>query len=284
MPARPAFLLCMTLAFTMAPTAGAANPTLPRVASFGLCADQMLLMLGDSRQIASVSAQAVGPLSFYARRARAFPANRGAAEEVIASGADILLVSDAVDKRSAHALAQFGVDVVDVPIANNWPEIEAMTRRVALAIGRARQGEAVISDLRARLARVRPQQPRRAWPTAIYYRPDGGGAGTGTFVDAALSAAGFRNLQAEWGPPFWGGVPVERIVLHPPDVFAVSYFDTSSNASSVLRRNPVLWGKARTRPVVNIHGKYWNCGSPLLIEAVEQLAAERERLLARRRN
>ena len=258
-----------------------ATPALPRVASFGLCADQMLLMLGAPSQIASVSAQATGPLSFYARQARAFPANRGSAEEVIASGAKILLISDAVDQRSAQALAQFGVRVVDVPLANDWREIETMTRSVARAIGRAAQGEAAIADMRRRLAKAKPAEPRAAWPTAIYYRPDGGGAGSGSFVDAALTAAGFRNLQAEWGPPLWSGIPVERVVRHPPDVFAVSYFDTNRNGSSVLRRNPVLWGKARTRPVVNIHGKYWNCGSPLMVEAVEQLAAERRRLFGR---
>lgn len=260
---------------------GAARP-LPRVASFGLCADQMLLMLAAPAQIASVSAQATGPLSFYAQRARAFPANRGSAEEVIASHAQVLLVSDAVDQRSAHALAQFGVRIVNVPLANDWTEIEAMTRTVARAIGRDSQGEAAIARMRARLAHVKPAGPRSTWPTAIYYRPDGGGAGTGSFVDTALAAAGFRNLQAEWGPPLWGGVPVEKVVLTPPDLFAVSYFDTSRNGSSVLRRNPVLWGKARNRPVVNIHGKYWNCGSPLLVEAVEQLAAERQRLAGRR--
>lgn len=258
--------------------APAAAAPLPRAASFGLCADQMLLMLGDRSQIASVSSQAAGPLSFYAQRARAYPANRGTAEEIIASRAKILLVSDAMDQRSASALAGFGVTVVQVPLVNEWSEVEQMTRDVARALGRQSRGDAVIADMRARLARVRPPEPRGAWPTVVYYRPDGGGAGAGSFVDASLSAAGFRNLQREWGPPLWGGVPVERVVRTPPDLFAVSYFDTGLQGSAILRRNPVLWGKARTRPVLNVHGKYWNCGSPLLVEAVEQLAAERRRL------
>lgn len=271
----------LALAALLAVPAGAAP--LPRAASFGLCADQMLLMLGDSAQIASVSAQATGPLSFHARRARDFPANRGTAEEIIASGARLLLVSDAMDQRSAEALSRFGVKVIQVPLANEWTEVERMTREIAGALGRPRKGEAVIADMRARLARVRPAEPRSDWPTVIYYRPDGGGAGAGTFVDASLSAAGFRNLQREWGPPLWSGVPVERVVLQPPDMFAVSYFDTGTRASAILRRNPVLWGKARTRPVLNVHGKYWNCGSPLLVDAVEQLAAERRRLLGKDR-
>lgn len=274
------FALGLMVAVAAVPIAAQAAG--PRVASFGLCADQMLMLLGDRTQIASVSDQAAGPLSQYATRARGLPVNRGSAEEILASGATILLTSSTVEKRSADALAKFGITVVELPFANSWDDVEAMTRLTALAIGQRARGETVIADMRRRLARVAPSEPRSAWPTVIYYRPDGGGAGAGTFVDASLVAAGWRNLQVDWGPPLWSGVPAERVVLNPPDAFAVSYFDTSSNASSVLRRNPVLWGRARNRPLLNIPGKYWNCGSPLLIEAVELLAAERAKFVARR--
>ena len=275
--------LASTAPALSAPLSPAQTRPLPRVASFGLCADQMLLMLAARGQIASVSAEASGPLSAYAARARGIPVNRGAAEQIIAARVSVLLVSDAVDQRSAAALARFGVTVVSLPQAGTWPEIEAMTRQIARAIGRPARGDALVAQMRMRLAKVRPNTPRSTWPSVIYYRPDGGGAGKGSFVDLALSAAGFRNLQVEWGPPLWGGVPAERVVRTPPDLFAVSYFDTSRNASSILRRNPVLWGKARTRPVMPIHGKYWNCASPLLVDAVEQLASERRAFIQRTR-
>lgn len=260
-------------------TPALAAPPAPRVASFGLCADQMVLMLARRDQIASVSTEATGPLSALAARARGLPRNRGSAEEVLASGATVFLTSDIVDKRSAAALAKFGVKVVAVPFANSWPEVEQMTRTIADALGNPTAGARLIADMRRRLAAVRPATPRSSWPGVVYYRPDGGGGGAGTFIDASLEAAGFRNLQAERGPPGWAGMPVERVVLHQPDLFAVSYFDTSNNALSVLRRNPVLWGAARRRPVVNIPGKYWNCGSPLLVDAVEALARARAALL-----
>ncbi|MDB5725949.1 MAG: transporter substrate-binding protein [Novosphingobium sp.] len=254
-----------------------------RVASMGLCADQMAIMLADRGQIASVSAEATGPLSQLAAQARGLPINRGSAEELIASRADVLLTSTTVNKQTQDALRKFGVRVFDLPFANSWAEVEAMTRQAAAELGQRVRGEAVIADMRRRLARAAPKEPRSAWPTVVYYRPDMGGAGAGTFVDVSLTAAGWNNLQATWGPPLWSGVPVERVVLTPPDAFAVSYFDTNRNGGSVLRRNPVLWGSARTRPVLNVPGRFWNCGSPLLVEAVELLAAERAKLLARRR-
>lgn len=251
----------------------------PKAASFGLCADQMLMMLADPRQIASLSAQATGPLSAYASKAKAYPANRGSAEEVIASGARLLLQSDAVSQQSAAALRSFGVKVVKLPFANSWAEVEAMVRLIARELGQVARGEAVIRNMHQRLAAVRAPEPPSRWPRIIYYRPDGGGAGRGTFVDISLKAAGFHNVQAELGPPLWSGIPTERVVRQPPDAFAVSYFDTNNNGASVLRRNPVLWGKARSRPVITVAGKYWNCGSPLLVDAVELLAKERQKLM-----
>jgi iron complex transport system substrate-binding protein len=251
----------------------------PKAASFGLCADQMLMMLADPRQIASLSAQATGPLSAYASKAKAYPTNRGSAEEVIASGAKLLLQSDAVSQQSAAALRSFGVKVVQIPLANSWAEVDAVVRDIARELGQVARGEALIANMHQRLAAIRPPEPISHWPRIIYYRPDGGGAGSGTFVDISLNAAGFRNVQAEWGPPLWSGIPAERVVRQPPDAFAVSYFDTSNNGSSVLRRNPVLWGQARSRPVIIVAGKYWNCGSPLLVDAVELLAKERQKLM-----
>ncbi len=263
----------MLAAACLSRAVGAAPPAAPpRVASFGICADQMVLLMARRDRIASVSADAAGPLSVFADRARGLPTNRGGAEDVLASGATVLVTSSPLDRQSAAALAKFGVRVVDVPPADDWPDIETMTRTVAAAIGEPGRGRAVIADMRRRLAILRPRTPRSTWPTVVYYRPDGGGAGRGTFVDASLAAAGLRNLQAEDGPAGWSGMPVERTVMRPPDVFAVSYFDTNRNGLAVLRRNPVLWGAARRRPVIDVPGRYWNCGSPLLVDAVAALA------------
>lgn len=254
----------------------------PRVASSGLCADLMLLLLADDDQIVSLSHQSTGPLSVYAEKAGRFPQSRGSAEEIIAAGTDVLLVDGTVDQRSALALRKFGVKIVDVPDGTTWDDIDKLTRFVAGEIGNPARGEAVLADMHRRLDRVRRDVSHGRRPTILYYRPDMGGAGEGSFVNTAIEAAGFRNLQVDWGPPLWGGVPVERVVYHPPDLFAVSYFDTNTQGLAVLRRNPVLWGAARTRPVLNVHGRYWNCASPALIEATEQLAAERRRLFGGR--
>src|SRR5690606_35208194 len=83
-------LAAVLMTAAVAPATAAA----PRVASYGLCADQMALMLADRAQIAAVSDQATSPLSHYADRAKGLPVTRGSAEEIIASGAQVFLTSD----------------------------------------------------------------------------------------------------------------------------------------------------------------------------------------------
>lgn len=265
-------LAVVVIAAAVAPATAA-----PRVASYGLCADQMALMLADRAQIAAVSDQATSPLSHYAVQAKGLPVTRGSAEEIIASGAQVFLISDRITPYTATALAQTNITVLSLPLANSWAEVEDLTRSVARAVGQPQRGEAILKDMHRRLERLAEERPS-ASPRVVYYRPDGGGAGRGTFVDIALEAAGFTNMQRSMGIEGWRGVPIEKVVLSPPDAFIISYFDTNQRNTSFLRRNPVLWGTARMRPTIGVTGKYWNCGTPLLVLAAEEMARKRKRL------
>ena len=266
-------LAAVLMTATVAPATAAA----PRVASYGLCADQMALMLADRAQIAAVSDQATTPLSHYADRAKGLPVTRGSAEEIIASGAQVFLTSDSLNPYTVKALAQTNITAFRLPLANSWAEVEDLTRSVALVLGQTGRGEAILADMHGRLERLAREKPAPR-PRVAYYRPDGGGAGRGTFVVITIEAAGFANLQHEIGIDGWRGVPLEKVVLSPPDAFITSYFDTNRRNANFLRRNPVLWGTARLRPTIDVPGKYWNCGTPLLVLAAETMARERKRL------
>lgn len=268
-------LAAMLMAIAVAP----ATAVPPRVASYGLCADQMALMLADRSQIAAVSDQATSPLSHYADRARGLPVTRGSAEEIIASGAQVFLTSDRINPWTTKALAQTNITVINLPLVNSWAEVEDLTRSVADALHQTRRGEAILADMHRRLEQLAREKPAPL-PRVVYYRPDGGGAGRGTFVDIAIEAAGFANMQRALGVDGWRGVPIETVVLNPPDAFITSYFGTNRRNANFLRRNPVLWGTARLRPTIDVPGKYWNCGTPLLVLAAETMARERKRLFS----
>lgn len=258
-------------------SSGVAAADLPLAASTTLCGDQYLLALAAPEQIVSLSWQATGPLSHYAERAAAYPTNRGSAEELVAVGAEVVIISHGVDPQTQRVLDAFAIDYVRVETAAGFEGVADNVRRVSQVLGRADRGEAVIDRMRARLAAV--EDAGADGPLVVYYRPDGGGAGHGTFVDGALRAAGFRNLQSELGHSGWSGLPAEALVRHPPDGFVISFFDTSpASVRTRLGHNPVLAEAMDGSTVLAVPGKYWLCAHPLLVDAVETLARERPRL------
>jgi iron complex transport system substrate-binding protein len=247
----------------------------PRVASVELCADQYVMMLADRSQIATVSHQATGPLAYYAEQARGLRRNFADLETLIAADADLVIMDEGTDTSLRRALQRLNISMVMLRMGATFEDVEANIRMVAAALHQSARGESVIADMRRRRARLEANLPpveRR--PIALYYRPDGGGAGADTFVDTAMSLGGFRNLQAMSGQVGWRGLNLEDAAMTPPQAYLVSFFDTNRNSLSAGEgRNPVL-RRARA-PVINVPGKYWICASPSIIDASEFMAQAR---------
>ncbi|MCX8018670.1 MAG: hypothetical protein N2690_12355, partial [Rhodocyclaceae bacterium] len=107
--------------------------------STNLCADLLLLRLADPAQIRSVSSQAQDPrLSPVAQRARAYPANRGSLEEVLAFQPDIAFVYQGWRPYSWNErLQRQGIAIIGLPYPRSWDEALAAARLMAQALGRA---------------------------------------------------------------------------------------------------------------------------------------------------
>ena len=266
--------LAVVLSVLPAALPAAADP-LPRVASTSLCADQFVLGLATPEQIVSVSWQATGPLSLYADRAEGYPQNRGEAEELLYLDADIVLLDSWRARETGALLERFGVTVVEIPPVNSFEEIRTLTLAVADSIGRPEAGRAAVTEMDAVLAAAE-QAAVGEPPLAAYYRPGGGSAGSGTFVDAALNAAGLRNLKAEIGEPGWGPLSLEAVVTRQPDLFVISFFDTAYVGRSItFSRHPLLAEMMAETPVVTVPGRAWVCGGWFLADAVDTIVGQR---------
>lgn len=276
----PAALLIAALSFA---NAAAAADKLPRAASTTLCGDQYLLALAAPGQIASVSWQATGPLSHHADRALGLPSNRGSVEELVAAGAEVVVSSRGTDPQRRRVLDAFDIAHVRVETAAGFEGVAANVRRVAQAIGRDAAGEALIASMEARLAAMGAASGDDEGPLVAYFRPDGGGAAAGTFVDAVLRAAGYRNLQTALGQRGWARLPAEALVRHPPEGFVLSFLDTRrTSVRTELGRNPIVARAMREGHVITVPGRLLLCVHPLLVDAVALLASERPGLLETR--
>lgn len=254
-------------------------PALPTVVSTDLCSDLLLLSVAAPEQILSVSRQSQNPrVSPIAETARAYLPNRGGVEDLLYLKPDVALVySGWTARRHADLLAERRTRLIALPYPRTWQDTLASVRTISAQIGRAAAGELRIAEAERRMrALAKRHRPYRV----LYLRPNGGTAGSGTYVDDVLSRIGLRNLAAEQGISGWGRFPLERLVIEPPDLFLLGYFDDGqSPARSAYGRHALFQSLLTDTPSVRVPAEYWGCGGLELVRAAEEIAYRIDRAM-----
>jgi iron complex transport system substrate-binding protein len=267
----------LLLSVQVGPAAGAGA----RFASLNVCADQLLLMLADREEIASLSYHGANPnFSYYWQRARGLPANRGQAEELLAAAPTLVLGGAFSNPATQHLLEKLGTTVLPLDVPSDFAGIRAQTLAVAEALGHRERGRALVEELDRRLGALAAGGPERR-PLAAVYQENGITAGRGTLVDAVIAAAGFENLASRIGLASYAALPLETLVLHRPDLLITSLETT--DAPSLARQtldHPALRAVATGAAQVTIPAPLWVCPGPYTVEAAERLARLRGAALA----
>ena len=101
----------------------------------------------------------------------------------------------------------------------------------------------------------------------------GGSAGAGTYVDAAITAAGGRNAAAESGVAGWGRSDPELALTLEADIILTSYFtDGFAGMLSRATRHAAYRRLLGSAGRVDIPSADWPCAGPRLINAAEAIA------------
>jgi iron complex transport system substrate-binding protein len=244
-----------------------------RIVSLNLCTDQLLIDLVTPDRIAGVSFLASdASLSAYPARLQNFPHLRGAAEEVLALKPDLVIAGEYTTGATVELLRRLGQEVLVVPLATDFEGMRQTLRILAKAVGETERGEAVITEFDARLRAARSTVSSR--PTAIAYQVNSLVSGPQSLLDAALEAAGYRNLarDLQLGPA--GRLPLEQLIASPPDLIVLA--NAPDDFQTVLAdnlRHPAFRELLKHRPSVHLPMPYWMCATPKLAEAVEILAS-----------
>lgn len=248
-----------------------------KIAAIDLCADQAVVALVDHADIAGLSRWAIDPnLSPVAEQARTLPTLKASAETVLMSGAKTVVADAYGDFKTIALLQRLGVTVFRMPAADNFPDVMSSLEKIAQDLDETARGEALRADLQARLDHLAADRPATR-PLAAYYRPDGGTAGSGTAVDAAFAAAGYRNLAGELGERGWGKLDLETLVMHPPEVVVTSFFNNHLwSLHNGFAQHPVFQTILRQARLVGVPARLWSCGGWPLVAAAETLAAARD--------
>ena len=240
----------------------AASPP-QRIMSLKICTDELLLDLvppplpGKKSRIASVtflSRERAG-LKLWPQAAN-IPINHGSAEEILTLHPDLILTDRFMAPALRPLLAKTGARIVEVPPAENFEQIRAVTRMVAGAVGEEARGEALIAKMDADLRLLAAHRPKTTltvagWGTGGYV------PGKGGLFDTVLTTAGARNVERGG----FGYYDVEALMAANPD--ALVYGDTYSGTTSLRADqdlHPALMKRYAGRRVT--YTSLYGCGVP----------------------
>lgn len=191
----------------------------PRVMSFDSCADQYVLALAPREAIVGLSHRAVAADSYMRDKAAGLPLRRATFESLVSARPQLVVRLWGGDARLTQALAAKGVPTVTLDDAADFDGVRVNVRKVAAALGRRPQGEALIATMDARLRDAAGAGRRRE---ALYLTPGGYTAGANTLIDAILRAAGYANTTKA---PYFAPVSLEQMVMTPPAAVVLGMFD-----------------------------------------------------------
>jgi len=252
------------------PSQSAEPPT--RVASINLCTDQLLLMLADSRQIASISYLAVeSSSSFMAEEAQQYQVNHEKIEELLSLKPDLILASEYSNRALIQLMQKLGHQVETFPLPSDIEGIQANITRMAQLLGQEKRGQQLVEQMNQRIDQVIKQQPA-VHPKAIFYQPNHYTSGRNTLQDTALRVAGWRNLAAELGIEGYNPIDIEDLLMADPEqLFTSPYAPNSNSLAEQQLSHPALQRVTAGRKMIEIDYKYWICGGPMIADAIEQL-------------
>jgi len=228
-----------------------------RIVSLKICTDELLLDLVPASRIASVTflSREKAGLKFWPQAAN-IPVNHGSAEEILNLHPDLILTDPFMAPSLRPLLAKTGAKIVEVPPAENFDQIRAVTRQVAKAVGEEARGEELIAKMDADLAVLKARRPAKPL-TVAGWGTGGFVLGTGGLFNTMLTAAGACNVERG----AFCYYDVESLIAAKPDVLI--YGDTYNGTASLRADqdlHPALLKRYAGRRVT--YTALYGCGVP----------------------
>ncbi|MDH3447970.1 MAG: ABC transporter substrate-binding protein [Gammaproteobacteria bacterium] len=272
----PRFLrYSVTILLLVTMQAMAAKPQ--RIVSIGLCTDQLLLMLAEPGQIASVSTWAKDRNMSYMNAAIGdIPLNNASVEEVIRFSPDLVLASDYVAWNTVRFLRELGYRVEQVPVPTSIDGIYDLLTRFGEVTGNEQRAAAAIEQMRRRIDETRARYAARPVKSVIIYSPNGMTVGAETLEHDLFIEAGYRNLAAEMGISGFQSISLEQLIAADPDVLQIDRrLSPQASLATAYLGHPVVQKLLRQREYLDIPTRLRICAGPMITEAIEMMAARR---------
>ena len=232
-----------------------------KIASLNLCTDEYLLLLARRHEIASITRLAQDPAeSSLWRQARAFPANRGQIEQIIAVRPTLVLTMGGGGRSSGLLARRMGIRTIDLAYPTSIADVAGNMRRVAAALGDGRRAEPWLARLAAlENGTKRPQRD------AIWVSGGGTSLSPGSPGAQWMALAGLKQRRLPGGR-----AELETLLVAPPAVLVRSDYRRGQMSQGMRWFDHPVVRRLRPRTVTT-DGRAWTCGGPLMLDEIERL-------------
>jgi iron complex transport system substrate-binding protein len=269
-------LVALCIALWVAPAQAETAPK--RVASFNLCADQLVVALADPEQIAGLSPYATDAgLSVVAEKAKAFRKADWQAESTLLLNPDLVLVGPNDRSVTRRMLTAQGLRVVETGFVSDLDSARVQIREMAALLGHPERGERLIADLESARARLSAAAGRTE-RTGLVVERGGYTQGPASLAATLLAEAGIKSPAG--APAGYGGfIPLEKLLVLRPDlVFLKDPPNAATDQGALFLLHPALRDLFPPQRRVALPTRYTMCGGPALVAAFDYMADEIVRL------
>jgi iron complex transport system substrate-binding protein len=261
-------------------TAGADEPP-RRIASFNVCADQLVIALADPDRIVALSPNARDPaISVVTEQAANYPLLGRTAEAMVPLKPDLVLVGPWDRPLTQRLLHVLGFRIVNVPLINDLATGIAQIRDIAKLVGHPERGEALIGEIEAARRRL-AAAPRPKSSTAMLVGNSGYTVGPESLAGALLREAG---LAAPPGAPagYGGYVPLEKLIMLRPDFLVMTnVVETPDGQGALYLTHPAMRALYPPEKRIVLPGRFTMCAGQSLVAALDYLTDVLTKLAAR---
>lgn len=246
----------------------------PSVISLDYCADQFVLLLSDREQITAVSKAAEDVYSFYRERAKGIAKTDSTIEEVIMLNPDLAVQTYSSAAHMGEMTTRSDVSLVATMYGSDPETVYKNIAMVGKALEQGERANEFNYNYKRRLAALK-NKPKSEIRLA-YITPSGITAGNGTSVDDIIKLSGFENYTTKYGYNSWLSLPLENLIMDPPDAFITSFFERDAVTQSrwSLSRHDFLFQMMESIPTISIPSTYMSCNGLFHVDAAELVRQE----------
>ena len=112
--------------------------------------------------------------------------------------------------------------------------------------------------------------------SVMIYAPNGFTIGADTLENDLFEYAGYRNLAAEMGISGFRAISLERLIAADPDILQIDRgLSLQDSLATATLAHPALEKLKNRREFLDIPLKLRICAGPMIVEAIEMMAARR---------